>query len=177
MIHSNQFPLDERASWLGHFLEHERANLRKFLERRINRKLASRLDASDVIQEVFFRARQSLAAFVSDPVLPPVIWLRHLSKQVLCEVHRKQFRDIRSPYREENQLDEFLVLGLANSSISVCSKLETADLQSKIRDKLLELNVVDREVLEMRHVDGNSLIEISTTLNIPLKYRLINQKK
>ncbi len=140
--------------------------MRKFLERRINRKLASRLDASDVIQEVFFRARQSLPGYVSDPALPPSIWLRHLSKQVLCEVHRKQFREIRSPYREENQLDKMLVLSLANSSISVSGKLETTDLQSKIRLKLLELNIIDREVLEMRHIDGYSLAEIATKLNM-----------
>jgi len=162
----NQIPPDAGASWLGPLFEHERPHLRRFLERRINRKLAPRLDASDVIQEVFFRARQSLSGYLSDPVVPPVIWLRHLSKQVLCEVHRKQFRGIRSPFREENQLDTILVMSLSKSSISTNSKVEKTDLQSKIREKLLELNQIDREVLEMRHVDGQSLSEIAAMLNI-----------
>jgi RNA polymerase sigma-70 factor, ECF subfamily len=166
MMQINQRLLDEGASGLAELFEHERAQLRRFLERRINRKLASRLDASDVIQEVFLRAQQAIAGYASNPVIPPVIWLRHLSKQVLCELHRKQFREIRSPYREEHQLDEILVMSLTNSSISVHSKLERTDLQSRIRTMLLELNVIDREVLEMRHVDGHSLTEIATMLNI-----------
>jgi RNA polymerase sigma factor (sigma-70 family) len=166
MTQSNQLPSELRASDLGSFFELHRANLRNFLERRINRKLTSRLDASDVIQEVFFRAQQSLAGYVSNPVVPPVVWLRHLSKQVLCEVHRKQFRTVRNPFREENQLDDVLVMSLTQSSVSIHSKIERMDLQTRIRDKLLELNVIDREVLEMRHIDGHSLSEIATTLNI-----------
>jgi len=42
------------AAGLGQFFELERPHLRRFLERRINPKIASRLDASDVIQDVFF---------------------------------------------------------------------------------------------------------------------------
>jgi RNA polymerase sigma-70 factor, ECF subfamily len=169
MTHINQIPLNAGASSLGQLFEHERAHLRRFLERRINRKLASRLDASDVIQEVFFRAQQALPAYLSNPIIPPLIWLRHLSVQVLCEVHRKQFRGIRSPYREENQFDKLLVTSLSQSSISISSKVEKLDLQSKIQAKLVELNQIDREVLEMRHVDGYSLAEIAKMLDIQLE--------
>ena len=154
------------ATWLAKLLENERASLRTYLERRINRKLAPRLDASDVIQEVFFRAQQAFTGYTASPDLPPVVWLRHLSKQVLCEIHRKQFRQIRSPFREENHLDDALVLSLAESSLSVHSRLEKVDLQSQIRNKLLELNAIDCEVLEWRHVDGHSLQEIAKILDM-----------
>ncbi len=169
MTQINQIPLDAGVSGLGQLFERERAHLRRFLERRINRKLTSRLDASDVIQEVFFRAQQALPSYLSNPVIPPLIWLRHLSVQVLCEVHRKQFRGIRSPFREENQFDKFLVTSLSQSSISINSKVEKSELQSKIREKLVELNQIDREVLEMRHVDGYSLAEIAKMLEIQLE--------
>jgi RNA polymerase sigma-70 factor (ECF subfamily) len=169
MTHINQIPLSAGVSGLGQLFEHERAHLRRFLERRINRKIASRLDASDVIQEVFFRAQQALPAYLSNPVIPPLIWLRHLSVQVLCEVHRKQFRGIRSPDREENQFDKLLVTSLSQSSMSISSKVEKLDLQAKIRAKLVELNQIDREVLEMRHVDGYSLAEIAKMLDIQLE--------
>jgi RNA polymerase sigma-70 factor, ECF subfamily len=164
-----EIPLDQGPTGLGRLFEHERAHLRSFLERRINRKLTSRLDASDVIQEVFVRAQSALPAYLSNPSLPPLIWLRHLSLQVLCEVHRKQFREARNPFREENHLDNFLVASLTHSTMSLTSKVEKSDLQSEILKKLGELNQIDREVLEMRHVDGYSLAEISKLLDIGLE--------
>lgn len=169
MTNASEISFDEELTGLGQLFEHERAHLRRFLERRINRKLSSRLDASDVIQEVYFRAQSALPTYLSNPAVPPLIWLRHLSVQVLCEVHRKQFRGIRSPYREENQFDKFLVASLTHSSTSLASKLEKADLQSKIVAKLSDLNQIDREVLEMRHVDGYSLAEIAKLLDIQLE--------
>lgn len=166
MIQPAKKLLESGVDGLGLLFEQERAHLRRFLERRINRKLASRLDASDVIQEVFFRAQQALPSYLSNPALPPMIWLRHLSAQVLCEVHRKHFRGVRNPYREGNQAEQFLVLSLTSSSVSISSKMERTDIQSKVSQKLTELNEIDRQVLEMRHVDGCSLAEIAKILEI-----------
>ncbi len=181
MIHSHHKLLESGASGLGQLFEHERDHLRKFLERRINRRLSSRIDASDIIQEVFFRAQRALPGYLSNPVVPPLTWLRHLSVQVLCEVHRKHFRGVRNPYREGDQVDQFLVMSLTNSSISIASKIERDDVQAEIRTKLAELNAIDQEVLEMRHVDGYSLVEIASMLNMQVEtvkkryYRALNR--
>ncbi len=158
--------LDSGVAGLGQLLEQERAHLRKFLERRISRRLVSRIDASDVIQEVFLRAKQALPAYLSNPALPPLIWLRHLSAQVLCEVHRKHLRGVRNPYREGNEIDQLLVISLTSASVSTTNKIEQTDLQSKVIAKLNELNEIDREVLELRHVDGFSLTEIAKILEV-----------
>ena len=164
MIHNKL--LETGSVGLGQLFEDERDHLRKFLQRRINGKLSSRIDASDVIQEVYLRAQTALPSYLANPVIPPLAWLRHLTSQVLCEVHRKHFRGIRSPYREENQVDQFLVLSLMNSTMSIPSKVERAESQILIRKKLSELNAIDREVLEMRHVDGCSLAEIASMLGM-----------
>jgi RNA polymerase sigma factor (sigma-70 family) len=47
--------------------------------------------------------------------------------------------------------------------------LEKKDLHARIFAKLADLNQIDREVLEMRHVDGYSLSEISQILNMQLE--------
>ncbi|MEZ6138527.1 MAG: sigma-70 family RNA polymerase sigma factor [Pirellulaceae bacterium] len=166
MIHRHNKLLETGAAGLGQLFEDERDHLRNFLQRRINGKLASRIDASDMIQEVYLRAQAALPNYLSNPVVPPLTWLRHLSFQVLCEVHRKQFRGIRNPFREGNQMDQFLVLNLTSSSMSIASKVERDDFQVLIRNKLSELNAIDREVLEMRHVDSYSLSEIATMLGM-----------
>lgn len=174
MVQPTNRLLESGVAGLGRLFEQERPHLRRFLERRINRKLASRLDASDVIQEVFFRAQQSLSAYLVKPTLPPLIWLRHLSAQVLCEVHRKHFRGVRNPFREGNQADQFLVLSLTSSSMSIASKIEKNDLQSRVSVMLKELNEIDRQVLEMRHVDGYSLAEIAKILEV--QYETIKKR-
>ncbi len=162
-------PLGQGITDLGQLFERERPHLRRFLECRINRKIASRLDASDVIQEIFVRAQRALPSYLAQPTVPPLIWLRQLSVQVLCEVHRKQFRSVRSPFREENQGDELLVLSLVQSTISMNSRLQKEELSSKILAKLDELNELDRQVLEMRHVDAYSLAEIAKLLDCNLE--------
>lgn len=166
MIHQHNKLLETGEAGLGQLFEDERDHLRKFLQCRINGKLASRIDASDVIQEVYLRAQTALPSYLANPVIPPLAWLRHLSSQVLCELHRKHLRGIRNPYREGNQSDQFLVLSLTSSTLSIPSKVERADLQVLIRKKLSELNAIDREVLEMRHVDSYSLAEIATMLGM-----------
>jgi RNA polymerase sigma-70 factor (subfamily 1) len=181
MIHSHHKLLESGVSGLGQVFERERDHLRKFLERRINRRLSSRIDASDIIQEVFFRAQRALPGYLSNPVVPPLTWLRHLSVQVLCEVHRKHFRGVRNPYREGDQVDQFLVMSLTNSSMSIASKIEKDDLQVKIHAELAKLSDIDQEVLEMRHVDGYSLVEIASMLNMQVEtikkryYRALNR--
>ena len=181
MIHSHHKLLESGVSGLGQIFERERDHLRKFLERRINRRLSSRIDASDIIQEVFFRAQRALPGYLSNPVVPPLTWLRHLSVQVLCEVHRKHFRGVRNPYREGDQVDQFLVMSLTNSSMSIASKIEKDDLQVRIHAELAKLSAIDQEVLEMRHVDGYSLVEIASMLNMQVEtikkryYRALNR--
>lgn len=161
-------------SGLGQMFEQEREHLRNFLQRRINRKLVSRIDSSDVIQEIFVRAQQALPAYLAKPVIPPMIWLRHLSVQVLSEVHRKQFRAMRTPYLETEQSNQSVVLSLSSSSMSIVSKVEKADLEESIRAKLHELDQIDREVLEMRHVDGCTFKEIASALD--MKFETVKKR-
>lgn len=166
MTYTSTMLKDNGLAGLGQLFELERPHLRRYLERRINPKLASRLDASDVIQDVYFRAQKALPAYLSQPILPPLIWLRQLSLQVLSEVHRAQFRSLRNPFREEYHVDDSLVLSLVKSTVSIERKVSESELNSQIRKKLLEMNELDRQVLEMRHVDGYSLAEISKALDI-----------
>lgn len=151
---------------LGKLLEYQRQHLRRFVDCRINQRLVSRIDASDIIQEVYVRACRGLKNYLASPAVPPLIWLRKLSKQILSEAHRKQFRTMRTPYKEQNGFDEQFIGHMIDSSDSVRTQAERLEVTSRIHALLSQLNEVDREVLEMRHMEGYTIREIASLLEI-----------
>lgn len=155
-----------RESELDKLLSVQRQHLRRYVDCRINPKLVSRLDASDIMQEVFVRAYRGLGTYLANPAVPPLIWLRQLSKQILCEAHRKHFRTIRSPFQEQSVVDDQFIGHLIDSTDSVRSAAERREMSEKIRALLTQLNEMDREVLEMRHMEEYSIREIAELLEV-----------
>ncbi|MCU0710557.1 MAG: sigma-70 family RNA polymerase sigma factor [Pirellula sp.] len=151
---------------LSRLMELQRQHLRRFVECRINQKVASRLDASDIIQEVYIRAYRGLDTYLVDPEIPPLVWLRRLSKQILSEAHRKQFRQLRSPYQEQANINESFIWRIVDSGESIRTEAEKRDTAERIRSLLSQLSEIDREVLEMRHLEGYSIRDIAQLLDL-----------
>lgn len=153
----------------NYFMEY-RQHLRDVINCRINAKLVSRIDASDIVQETYIRACNALSTYLKRPAVPPLVWLRRLGKQVLSENHRKNFRTIRSPLKETtfgepDLMEQFLIDSMA-SSRSIVEKTETAFL---VRKLINDLNECDREIIEMRHVEGHRISEIAKLLDLSLE--------
>lgn len=151
---------------LSRLMELQRQHLRRFVECRINQKVASRLDASDIIQEVYIRAYRGLDTYLVDPEIPPMVWLRRLSKQILSEAHRKQFRQLRSPYQEQTNINESFIWRIVDSTDSIRTEAEKRDTAERIRSLLTQLSEIDREVLEMRHLEGYTIRDIAELLDL-----------
>jgi RNA polymerase sigma-70 factor (ECF subfamily) len=72
---------DERAlHWL---LERHRARLRRMIAVRLDERLASRLDPSDVVQETLLDASRKFADYLRDRPLPFYPWLHRLASEHL----------------------------------------------------------------------------------------------
>jgi len=56
-----------------------RDRLKRMVHLRLSRRLAGRVDDSDVLQEAYLDAARRLDEYVSQPVLPFFLWLRHLT--------------------------------------------------------------------------------------------------
>src|ERR1700691_6230804 len=69
-------------------LERYRDYLRRMVAARLDRRLAPRIDASDVVQETLADAAQRLDEYLSDPPLPFFGWLRVLAGKHVVEAHR-----------------------------------------------------------------------------------------
>jgi RNA polymerase sigma-70 factor, ECF subfamily len=53
--------------------------LKRMVHLRLSRRLAGRVDDSDVLQEAFVELARKLPEYVQEPKLPPFLWMRHLT--------------------------------------------------------------------------------------------------
>src|SRR5205823_9047828 len=104
---------DESA---GHeLLARHRDRLRRMVALRLDRRLAARLDPSDVVQEALADAARKLPAYLRDRPLPFYPWLRRLAWERLVKLHQRHVgAGRRSVTREEPpELPEGSALELA----------------------------------------------------------------
>lgn len=149
-----------------------RDNLRAMITARLDSRLHSRVDSSDIVQETYIRALKSLDHYLDSPTIHPVVWLRLLCKNLVAETHRQQFRAIRSPAKEMVVNDsgyDFIAEQLSDSMPSVLSRISQSELARKVEGLIEQLGVNDREILEMRHKDELTLVQIAEMLSIPIE--------
>src|SRR5262245_45387203 len=73
-------------------LRRHRDRLRKMVAARLDGRLASRLDASDVIQDALVVADRNLDAYLASPPLPFYLWIRQFAWERLIQLHRHHNR-------------------------------------------------------------------------------------
>ena len=79
--------------------------LRKMVAARLDRRLAARIDPSDVVQEALLDASQMLPAYLRERPLPFYPWLRRLAWKRLVKLQRRHLgAQRRSVTREEQQI-------------------------------------------------------------------------
>lgn len=145
-----------------------REQLKAMVAARLDRRLSSRVDSSDIVQEVYIRATNGLETFLKSSNVHPYVWLRLICKQIVAETHARHFRAKRSPTREINVDDEYDQLAniLVLSSNSVYTELARLELQRKVQELIKDLPSIDREILEMRHTEGMAIVQIAELLEI-----------
>jgi RNA polymerase sigma-70 factor, ECF subfamily len=155
-------------------LSQHRQRLRQMIAFRIDRRLAARVDPSDVVQEALTEASQKLSSYIRTRPVPFYPWLRQLAWQRLIELHRRHIRaQKRSVTREEPQamfLPDESALELANRLLcrgsSPIAHLLRDEQRSRVQAALLRLPSRDREVLIMRHLEQLSTAEMAAVLGV-----------
>src|SRR5215510_10831435 len=74
---------------LNELFDSYRDRLRLMVHLRMDRRLQSRVDSSDVLQEAFLEAAQRYDRYQENPTMPPFLWLRFLVGQRLLLLHRQ----------------------------------------------------------------------------------------
>ena len=164
----------DQDAW-GTLLARHRDRLRTMIALRMDRRLQSRIDPSDVLQEAFLAASLQLKDYARDGAIPFFLWLRLVAGQKLVALHRhhlgKKMRDAgREVALYQGAFPEA-------SSTALAARLlgrEAAPSEAAIRaERALRLEValnsmdpMDREVLVLRHFELLSNTEAAQVLNI-----------
>jgi RNA polymerase sigma-70 factor (ECF subfamily) len=155
-------------------LERYRDRLRQMVAVRLDRRLAARIDPSDVVQEAIVDASQRLSAYLAERPLPFYPWLRRLAWKRLVKLHHRHLAvQRRCASREERRLaflpDESaleLAGRLVASGTSPSHHLVREELRGRVQTALKQLAEPDREVLVLRFLEQLSTREMAAVLGI-----------
>ena len=145
-----------------------RDRLERIVSFRLDPRIRGRIDAADVLQEVWLEVAGRLQSFLDAANVSFFVWLRQQTLQTLVDVHRRNFRQKRDVNREIRfsttgtsdgtslSIAQFLIDQLTSPSQVVANAEEMQWLQNALNS----MNEVDREVLALRHFEqiGNAQV-------------------
>ncbi len=159
---------------LDRLLAPHRDRLRRMVAARIDPRLATRVDPSDVVQETLAEASRQLADYAERRTLPFYVWLRELAWKRLVGLYRfhvlAQRRSVEREQAEWIGLSDDSAMGLAKQLAARVSspseRLAQAELKDRLHSALAQLSLQDREIIVMRHLEQLQVDEIAAILNI-----------
>src|SRR5438128_8289603 len=152
-----------------------RDRLRKMVRLRLDRRMAGRIDASDVLQDAYLDVARRFPEYAAAPTVPFYLWLRALAGQRLVDLHRRhlgaQMRDAGQevslyrgalPAASSASLAQQLLAGLTSPTQAAIRE----ELQLRLQEALNSMDPIDREVVVLRHFEELSNVEAAEVLGI-----------
>jgi RNA polymerase sigma-70 factor (ECF subfamily) len=165
----NQLAHGDRQA-LDRLLERYRPRLHAFVEARLDPRLRSRLDSSDVVQEVQLEVAQRMDDFLNRNPMPFHLWIRKTAYERLLKVHRDHRRRAKRSVDREVALPDRSSMLLANPLLAGASspsqQLAAREFADRVSRAVAELPEPDREILLMRHAEDLPYAEIACLLDI-----------
>jgi len=148
-----------------------REQLRQAVALRLDRRLAARLDVSDVVQETYLEAARRLPEYLERSAMPFALWLRWLARERVLTLHRQHlFADKRAAGREVQPLpvdsSAQFAAGLVGPGPSPSQAVAALELAERLRMALQQLDEEERELLVGRHFEQLSNRELAQLLGI-----------
>jgi RNA polymerase sigma-70 factor (ECF subfamily) len=166
-------------------LSGHRSRLRQMIALRLDPRLSSRIDASDIVQETFMEVSRKLPEYTSGLQAPFYLWLRKLAMQRLLDLSRKHIaaecRSVTCEAVEGGALLERSSMQLAAKLMATQSSpsqhAQRRELRSRVRNALTRMDAIDQEVLVLRYLEELSTCETALVLGITeraVRYRQRN---
>lgn len=165
---------DGDMSARAELLDRYRKRLGRMVAMRIDRRIAARVDPSDIVQDAMKDAFKRLPEYFADPQLSFYPWLRRIAWDRLVDVYRQHIgAERRSILREHPGSPDLNDESVAELSQSLCTsslnpgrRVMLAEMQARTKAALLELKPHDREILVLRYLEQLGVEEIAGVLGI-----------
>lgn len=153
--------------------ERHRQALVNLVRPRLGRRVAQRVDASDVVQDVLIDASRRLAEYLREPSMPFYVWLRQIASDRMIDAHRRHKlaarrsvdREVR-PESQGNSSSFDLLQHIADAELTPATAAISNELEERFLSAIDILSEDDREVLLMRHFEHLGNGEIATILGL-----------
>jgi RNA polymerase sigma-70 factor (ECF subfamily) len=148
---------DEEA--FAQLFERNRKRLQRSIAGRMDRRLSSRVDSSDVLQETYLEAARKLPDYAKQRTMPLFPWLRWIARDKVISLYRRHLAAGRRAVGREVPIlpvdgSAKLVLELVSDATSASRKVARTELAALLRRGLERLAPDDRELILMHHFEG-----------------------
>jgi RNA polymerase sigma-70 factor (ECF subfamily) len=155
---------------LGRLLEAQRGDLHRLAKRQLEGRIATRVDASDVLQQTFLEAYRSFPQFAGRDMQELTAWLRRiLDHKVAGAIRDHALLQKRDMSREQSMDDSHgggapLKHDLDANLTSPSQKAIRIEQTEHLSQALAALPDDQREAVRLRHLEGWALADIAVRL-------------
>ena len=160
----------DQAAFEELFKRH-RVRLRRAIAMRIDRRVAARVDASDVLQETYLEAFNRLPKYLQQQGMPFYLWLHWIAREKVLGLHRRHLgaekRTVQHevPFMPVDSSAAF-VSGIVGRGPSPSQELAKVELAEQLRVALGQLDQDERDLILWRHFEQLSARDMAQLLQV-----------
>lgn len=163
----------DKAAINGLLARHREA-IKRMIDRRMDRVVQHRVDASDIVQDVMLEANRRLGDYLANPTMPFQLWLRHMARDRLIDAHRRhRVAATRSLDREvplvahdgDGSSVDGLV-GIVDRELTPAAAATWHELERRFAAAVDLLDDLDRQIVLLRHFEHLSTADAAEILGL-----------
>jgi RNA polymerase sigma-70 factor, ECF subfamily len=156
---------------VNRLLDRHRDSLHRMVQGRLNRGMARRVDASDVVQDALLAASRRLSDYLEKPSMPFHAWLRQLARDRLADEYRRQLADKRDVARDQSvaagQRSSLNPVAQApDMNLTPAATLLKKEMAERFHQAVEQLEHDAKEIILMRHSEQLTNSEAAELLGL-----------
>jgi RNA polymerase sigma-70 factor (ECF subfamily) len=156
-------------------LERHREAIRRMIDRRMDRVVQRRVDASDIVQDVLLEANRRLGDYLANPTMPFQLWLRHMARDRLIDAHRRHRvassrsidKEVPLTLPDDGERSQANLMGeLADRELTPAAMATWHELERRFAAAVEQLDEADRQIVLLKHFEHLSTAEAAEALGL-----------